>query len=173
MVSKLQCFVALTFGLVAVLYQIDTDTETWEAKQMATIYATPEQMERFLLNPDTVEKWFQWVSIFKAADSRPVGVGKKYQAIYNLPIFGEYVMLMRVIEYKPKRLLILESESLLKPRFSVSLQEDTPKSSRLTFKLRYKRSSALFQWTVGPFLWFLTGQQLQHSLFMLRMMFPF
>lgn len=47
---------------------------------------------------------------------------------------GEYVMLMRVIEYKPKRMLILESESLLKPRFSVSLQEDTPKSSRLTFK---------------------------------------
>lgn len=29
------------------------------------------------------------MSLFKAADSRPLGIGKKYQAIYDLPLIGE------------------------------------------------------------------------------------
>ncbi|XP_045599589.1 uncharacterized protein [Procambarus clarkii] len=173
MVSKAQVFIAFTFGLVGLLYQVDTDTRTWEATEHGIIYASPEQMERFLTNPDSVEKWFQWVSLFKAADSRPLGVGKKYQAIYNFPLLGEYVTLVKVVEYKPNSLIILESSSFLKPRFVIKMEESDLKTTRLTFRLKYRRSSALFQWTVGPVLWFLTSQQLTHSLFMLRMMFPF
>ncbi|KAK7076740.1 hypothetical protein SK128_005365 [Halocaridina rubra] len=162
----------LIFGGVAVLYQIDTDSGTWEASESASLYASKEQLERFIANPSSVEKWFQWVSLFKAADSRPLGIGKKYQAIYVLPVLGEYVMLFRVMEYKPHELLVLESDSFIRPRFTVYIEENS-KSARLTLKLRYRRISALFQWTVGPMLYFLTSQQLQHSLFMLRMMFPF
>lgn len=173
MFSKGQFMIALIFGLIAVLYQIDTETEIWEASESASLYASKEQLERFITNPDAVEKWFQWVSLFKAADSRPLGVGKKYQAIYNLPLLGEYMMLFRVVSYKPNELLVLESDALIKPRFVVRMEDGSSKTTRLTFKLRYRRISALFQWTVGPLMYFLTSQQLQHSLFMLRMMFPF
>lgn len=173
MVSKAQVFIAFAFGFVAVLHQIDTDTRTWAATEHAVIYASPEQMERFITNPDSVDKWFNWMSLFKSADSRPMGIGKKYQAIYDVPLLGEYTILLNVVEYKPNHLIVLESSSLLKPRFIIRMDENGSKATRLTFKLRYRRSSALFQWTVGPLLWFLTSQQLQHSLFMLRMMFPF
>ncbi|XP_042205948.1 uncharacterized protein LOC121855136 isoform X2 [Homarus americanus] len=173
MVSKAQVSIAFVFGLIGLLSQIDTDPKTWEATEFATIYASPDQMERFITNPDSVEKWFRWVSFFKAADSRPLGVGKKYQAIYNVPVFGEYVNLFKLVEYKPNKLVAVESSSFLKPRFTVKMEEGGPKTTRLTLKLKYRRSSALFQWTLGPVLWLVTSQQLQHSLFMLRMMFPF
>lgn len=173
MVSKAQVFIAVAFGLVGLLYQIETDTRTWEATEYANIYASPEQMERFITNPDSVEKWFHWVSTFKAADSRPLGVGKKYQAIYNVSLLGEYVTLLKMVEYKANSLIVLESSNFLKPRFVIKMEEGERKTTRLTFRLRYRRSSALFQWTVAPFLWLLTSQQLQYSLFMLRMMFPF
>ncbi|KAG7175747.1 hypothetical protein Hamer_G009753 [Homarus americanus] len=168
-----QVSIAFVFGLIGLLSQIDTDPKTWEATEFATIYASPDQMERFITNPDSVEKWFRWVSFFKAADSRPLGVGKKYQAIYNVPVFGEYVNLFKLVEYKPNKLVAVESSSFLKPRFTVKMEEGGPKTTRLTLKLKYRRSSALFQWTLGPVLWLVTSQQLQHSLFMLRMMFPF
>ncbi|CAL4160253.1 unnamed protein product [Meganyctiphanes norvegica] len=173
MASKAQFIIALLFGLVAVLYQIEVDPGTWEASERGNIYASAEQIEQFITNPDLVEKWFQWVSIFKAADSRPISAGKKYQAIYKLPFLGEYVMLMRVVEYKHQKTLVLESQSLLRPRFTIQLEESSSNATRLIFKLRWQRTSALFQWSVGPFLCFLTSQQLQHSLFMLKMMFPF
>ncbi|XP_068243527.1 uncharacterized protein [Palaemon carinicauda] len=173
MVSRSQFVFTLLFGLVAVLYQIDTDPGVWEASESAHIYASREQLERFIGNPDSVEKWFRWVSLFKAADSRPFSIGKKFQALYNVPFLGEYMMLFKVTKYQPNTLMVLETDSLIKPRFTVLMEEGGTKGTRLTFKLRYRRISALFQWTLGPFLYFLTGQQLQHSLFMLKMMFPF
>ena len=43
---------------------------------------------------------------------------------------------------------------------------------RLSLRVRYRRNSALYRVTLGPIMWLLTSQQLQHSLFLLKMMFP-
>lgn len=168
----MQVVIAVVCGVVAVLHQITTDTTTWEATQAGSLFASPEMLQRFITNPDQVEKWFQLLSQFKAADSRPFGVGKKYQAIYDVPILGEYVMLLSVVEYRPNHLIVLDSNSFLRPRLSIKIEESGLKSSLLTFSLRYRRSSALFQWTLGPILKFLTKQQMQRSLFQLRLFFP-
>lgn len=173
MANTAQMLIALAFAVVAVLHQIDTDPAAWAASEQGSIYASREQLQRFITNPDSVEKWFNLVSLFKAADSRPLGVGKKYQAVYDLPLIGEYSVLLAVVEYKPNSLVVLESASLLRPHFTIQLEDNGPNTTRLTFSMQYRRSSALFQWTLGPVLRFLTSQQLQRSLFMIRMMFPF
>ena len=58
-----QFLVAVAFGIVAVLYQIDTDSGRWEASEMASLFATREQLERFITNPDSVEKVSQDIQI--------------------------------------------------------------------------------------------------------------
>ncbi|KAK4297678.1 hypothetical protein Pmani_029918 [Petrolisthes manimaculis] len=172
MVSKLQVIIALLFGVVGVLYQVTVDTTTWAAKQQGSLFTSPDMLQRFITNPDQVQKWFPMVSQFKSADSRPFGVGKKYQAIYDLPILGEYVMLLSVVEYKINHIITLESNSFLRPTFTINMVEKAPNNTILTFSMEYKRSSALFQWTLGPLLQFLTRQQMQRSLFQLRLIFP-
>ncbi|KAK3881982.1 hypothetical protein Pcinc_013615, partial [Petrolisthes cinctipes] len=86
MVSRLQVVIALLFGVVGVLYQITVDTSTWKATQAGSLFTSPQMLQRFITNPDQVHKWFPMVSQFKTADSRPFGIGKKYQAIYDLPL---------------------------------------------------------------------------------------
>ena len=48
--------IALAFGVVAVLHQIDTDPAAWAATEQGSIYASREQLQRFITNPDSVEK---------------------------------------------------------------------------------------------------------------------
>lgn len=43
--------------------------------------------------------------MFKTADSRPMGIGKKYQAIYDIPLLGKWIVdLIRIccISWKNK-----------------------------------------------------------------------
>ncbi|KAG0715856.1 hypothetical protein GWK47_010993 [Chionoecetes opilio] len=171
MEGEAQIVIAVAFGVVSVLYQIDSDPGAWAATEQGSIYASREQLQRFITNPDSVEKWFNLVSLFKAADSRPLGVGKKYQAIYDLPLIGEYTVLLTVVEYKANTLVVLDSTSLLRPHFTIRLEDNGPNTTRLTFSTgdRQHYSSG----RLGSVLRFLTGQQLQRSLFMIRMMFPF
>lgn len=58
---------------------------------------------------------------------------------------GDYVMLFRVVEYVPESRIVLESESLLKPRIEVTSLPVRAEQSKLTFKLTFRRSSTLFQ----------------------------
>ena len=45
-------------------------------------------------NDVIIFQWFQWVSQFKAADTRPLGIGKKYHAFFNVPFFGKKYLLL-------------------------------------------------------------------------------
>lgn len=58
---------------------------------------------------------------------------------------GDYMMLFRVAEFVPDSRIVLESESLLKPRIEVTSVPVGVEHSKLTFKLTFRRSSTLFQ----------------------------
>ncbi|KAA0203279.1 hypothetical protein HAZT_HAZT001147 [Hyalella azteca] len=172
MITKWSFVFALSLCVTAVLYQVDVVTTRWAAEDYAVIPAPAASMWKFLTNPDTVEKWFHWVSHFRAVDSRPLTVGKRYEALYSIPLLGDYALGLQIVEYVPQRRLVLQSDSLLKPRFSFELGAIDDAHSKLTLKLVFRRNSALFRCTLGPMLWLLSSQRLQHSLFLLKMMFP-
>jgi hypothetical protein len=58
---------------------------------------------------------------------------------------GDYVLLFRVVEYIPDTHIVLESDSLLKPRVEIMSVPVQGERSKLTFKLTFRRSSTLFQ----------------------------
>ncbi|KAB7505412.1 hypothetical protein Anas_03190 [Armadillidium nasatum] len=89
-VSPIHIIIAGLLTVIAAFYQIECDTERWKAVEVANILVPPEHLARFLANADVTSKWFHWVSHFKEADTRPLGVGKKYQAFYNIPLI-EYL----------------------------------------------------------------------------------
>ncbi|CAG0882062.1 unnamed protein product [Cyprideis torosa] len=60
--------------------------------------------------------WFLWVSDFKEADRQKLRVGKVFHAIYSIPVLGDYVMPLTVTELEKGKSLVIESDSLLKPK---------------------------------------------------------
>ncbi|KAF2364835.1 hypothetical protein FHG87_004414 [Trinorchestia longiramus] len=172
MITKKSLLLALSLGIIAVLYQVDVATTRWEAEDFGIISAPSLQMWKFLTNSDSVEKWFHWVSHLRSLDSRPLTVGKRYEALYKIPIVGDYALALQIVEYIPQRRIVLQSDSLLKPRFTLEVTPVDESHSKLRFKLMFRRNSALFRCTLGPLLWFLSSQRLRHSLFLVKMLFP-
>jgi hypothetical protein len=102
---------------------------------------------------------------------------------------GEVTTLLVVTEFVPGRRVVLEGASGLMPRLEVDVEpadaagvrpgvnpaapdSSSIRGSNLSFKLSFRRSSALFQFSVSPLLSFLAGHQLRRSILMLRMMIP-
>ena len=56
LLTQAQMLIALACAVVAVLHQIDTDPAAWAASEQGSIYASREQLQRFITNPDSVEK---------------------------------------------------------------------------------------------------------------------
>ncbi|RXG70907.1 hypothetical protein Avbf_01529 [Armadillidium vulgare] len=135
MLRNIHIIIAGLLTVIAAFYQIECDTERWKAVEVANILVPPEHLARFLANADVTSKWFHWLSHFKEADTRPLGVGKKYQAFYNIPLIGEIVMLFRLTDYEPNHLFVLESESFLKPRFTMLLKKTEDGKTLLTLRL--------------------------------------
>ncbi|PSN52226.1 hypothetical protein C0J52_12757 [Blattella germanica] len=155
---------------VAILIRMETDTSTFSAVQSAVFHTDHRDLFHFVAHPDTVEMWFNWISHFRSADSKILGVGKLYQAVYSFPLLGDFVMLFRVVEYIPDTRIVLESESLLKPRVEVTSAPVNEEKTKLTFRLTFRRSSTLFQYTLGPFLHMLAQQHFKNSLSILSQM---
>ncbi|KAJ9601376.1 hypothetical protein L9F63_000467 [Diploptera punctata] len=143
---------------------METDTSTFSAIQSAVFNADHRDLFHFVAHPDTVEMWFQWISHFRSADSKTLGVGKLYQAIYSFPLLGDSVMLFRVVEYVPDTRIVLESESLLRPRVEITSAPVHGQQTKLTFKFTFRRSSTLFQYTLAPVLHVLAQQHMKNSL---------
>lgn len=166
-------FLTLCLAGIAVLYQVEVGKDRWIASQSITLKAKMTDAFRFVTTSDYMSKWFPFVSTVREADGKDMGIGKKYRATYQLPVLGEYDMLYRVVEYVPYKKLAVESESCLRPRIEFHFDDVKEDECKMKIHVLFRRRSCLFQFTLGPLLQFLAGQQLQRSLFLLRMVFPY
>lgn len=162
-------FVSVLALALLVLMNVENDPSPVSVSQTTILNSYHRDLFQFVLHPDTVEIWFLWISRFRSADKRPVGIGKLYQAVYNFPFLGDRILLFQVKKYVPDACLVIESDSLLKPRFEV---ESNPirggEQTKFTIRISFRRSSVLFQYTVGPLLRLLARHYIQNSLIFLH-----
>jgi hypothetical protein len=180
---------SVVVATIATLAQVDVGPEVFVSHESGLLNNKPEDVFKFLGESVYVPKWFGWVSSFKEADKQAFGLDKKFQASFNFPIVGEVTTLLVVTEFVPGRRVVLEGASGLMPRLEVDVEpadaagvrpgvnpaapdSSSIRGSNLSFKLSFRRSSALFQFSVSPLLSFLAGHQLRRSILMLRMMIP-
>nr|CAD7263038.1 unnamed protein product [Timema shepardi] len=142
---KFRSLFIVLLGLAAVLTKFESDPSLFSAAQSTILTRDHRDLFHFIAHPDTVERWFRWISHFRSGDSRPLGVRKLYQATYTFPLYGDYVMVFQVKEYLPGTRIVLRCESLLKPELEVMSVPVTSDSTQLSFKLTFRRSSILFQ----------------------------
>nr|CAD7458013.1 unnamed protein product [Timema tahoe] len=142
---KFRSLFIVLLGLAAVLTKFESDPSRFSAAQSTILTRDHRDLFHFIAHPDTVERWFRWISHFRSGDSRPLGVHKLYQATYTFPLYGDYVMVFQVKEYLPGTRIVLRCESLLKPELEVMSVPVTSDSTQLSFKLTFRRSSILFQ----------------------------
>ncbi|CAM1304181.1 Uncharacterised protein g3700 [Pycnogonum litorale] len=158
--------------ICSILLQLEI-INVWTTKQNVLLNAKLDDVYSFVLNADYMEKWLPFATHIRAADNRPVGLNKKYFAIFEFPIVGPFKMLFNTVEYEHKYKIILESDSFLKTRFSFAFHNVKSESTKLNLQVTHQRPSLLFQYTIGPIIQLVTYQQVQHSLFKLRLIFPY
>nr|CAD7611517.1 unnamed protein product [Timema genevievae] len=167
---KFRSLFIVLLGLAAVLTKFESDPSRFSAAKSTILTRDHRDLFHFIAHPDTVERWFRWISHFRSGDSRPLGVRKLYQATYTFPLYGDYVMVFQVKEYLPGTRIVLRCESLLKPELEVMSVPVTSDSTQLSFKLTFRRSSILFQYTLAPLLNLLAHHHLENSLALLSEM---
>ncbi|KAF8787517.1 uncharacterized protein LOC129972777 [Argiope bruennichi] len=167
---KLLILVAIA---IAVLCQLEVTQNKWVVSKSLSLKATVDDTFSFMTSLDYVDKWFPFVSRVRQADGRPLGVGKKLFAVYDIPAYGEYQMLYRVVEYKKGKLIVVEGDNLLKPRIEFGFAKVKESVCKLTITISFRRMSYFFQYTFAPVLNFLVNQKLQHALFLLKSVFPY
>ncbi|KAL3191873.1 hypothetical protein MRX96_059381 [Rhipicephalus microplus] len=160
-----------------VLFQNEVDQDRWVASQSITLKASG---------------WLPFVSSVVEADGKQMSIGKRYRATYELPLIGEMGTIINVVldsmntpndrvksdtwynvvEYQPYGRVAVQSESWLRPRLELRVETTSESQCRMHVLVSFRRKSYLFQYTLGPVLHFVSNQQLQRSLFLLRMVFP-
>ncbi|XP_075535170.1 uncharacterized protein LOC142570704 [Dermacentor variabilis] len=165
-------FLAVCLAGFAVLYQVEVDQDRWVASQVITLKASTGDAYRFVTSSEYMSKWLPFVSSVLEADGKQMSVGKHYRATYEFPLIGEFHMSYHVVEYVPHRKVAVESESWLRPRLELRFEPSDDAQCRMHVLVSFRRRSYLFQYTLGPVLHFVSNQQLQRSLFLLRMVFP-
>ncbi|KAG8198952.1 hypothetical protein JTE90_015156 [Oedothorax gibbosus] len=158
---------------IAVLCQLEVSQNQWVISKSLQLKSSIEDTYSFITSLDYVDKWFPFVSRVRQADGRPLGEGKKLFAVYDIPAYGEYQMLYRVVEYKKGKLIVIEGDNLLMPRIEFSFAKVKDSVCKLSISLSFRRLSYFFQYVVAPVLNFLVNQKLQHSLFLLKSVFPY
>lgn len=160
-------------AVIAVLCQFEVPQNKWVVSKSIVLQASIEDSFKFVTSADYIDKWFPFLSRLKEADDRPLGNNKKYYAVYNLPLHGEYPMLYRITDYKEGGFIVVEGANMLRPQIEFRFLKLKEKGCKLSITITYRRKSVFFQYTLGPLLYFITSQKLQHSLFLLRMLFPY
>ncbi|XP_054710258.1 uncharacterized protein LOC129219965 [Uloborus diversus] len=159
--------------VIAVLSQLEVPQNKWIVSKTVTLKASVEDTYSFITSLDYVDKWFPFVSRVRDADGRPLSAGKKLYAVYDIPAYGEYQMLYRVTEHKKGKQIVIEGDNLLLPRIEFTFVKMKEVLSKVTISISFRRLSYFYQYTIGPVLHFLVSQKLQHSLFLLKSVFPY
>uniref|UniRef100_A0A2R5LH20 Putative conserved secreted protein n=1 Tax=Ornithodoros turicata TaxID=34597 RepID=A0A2R5LH20_9ACAR len=171
--KRLLSFASLCSAAIAILYSIEVEKNKWVTSKSITLKAKLTDAFSFVTTADYMNKWLPFVSYVREADGKQMGIGKKYRATYEFPILGEYDMMYRVVDYAPRKNVIVESDFFLRPHVEFHFFETKEDECRMEVRLSFRRFSYLYQYSLGPILHFLAGQQLQRSLFLLRMVFPY
>ncbi|XP_069680097.1 uncharacterized protein [Periplaneta americana] len=90
--NKYHVIGTVTSVVLAVLFRMETDPSTFSAVQSAVFNSDHRDLFKFIAYPDTVEMWFHWISHFRSADSKLMGVGKLYQAVCSFPFVGKDIV---------------------------------------------------------------------------------
>lgn len=160
-------FAALTLSFV----MTEICPRTWRLQEMAAYAHTKATVFNFVTNLDGVHEWFPLFNRVFALDQKPLGVGKRFRVESNLALMT-YSQDLEVTEYVKGSKLVLESNALFRPVISIDVIAGAKGRSELTLSVYYNRKSALFQYTLGPVLKFLTTQHVRHSLFVLNWLLP-
>ncbi|XP_067124298.1 uncharacterized protein [Centruroides vittatus] len=173
MESKNRFTFLVIVAVMAILYQLEVKQNKWVTSKSILLKSKVDDAFSFITTVDYMRKWFPFASYVKEADDRPLDIGKKYYAIYEIPIWGEYAVVYKVVDYSSKRRIVVESDIFLRPRVEFDFLEVKENETKFTITILNQSLSYLFQYTLGPILYFLNNQKLQNSLFLLRMVLPY
>ncbi|ODN00924.1 Flavohemoprotein [Orchesella cincta] len=163
----IRLLVAFLTGGLAVLYKLNLNPR-YKQPETSVVVETPRKfLFDLVTKPENVPKYFSWVTQFRESrfDKRNVSIGKRYDAIINLPFLGQHQVVYRISELTDGHWITLRpdrlDQSYFKTEVVIVVSSITKTQSQFQMKIAYHRTSGLFQMTVGRFLRWLTNQQLE------------
>merc|ERR1711997_1229274 len=107
---------SLAVGLTAVLYALEMEPR--ETTKEAAYRMNNTELWDAATDLRNINIWFSWASYIKEIDKSALGRGKRLQVGYRiLPFMGDYTFIATVTEFKRGRVIALEGNNLLRPKF--------------------------------------------------------
>ncbi|XP_023219135.1 uncharacterized protein LOC111621281 [Centruroides sculpturatus] len=147
MESKNRFTFLVIVAVMAILYQLEVKQNKWVTSKSILLKSKVDDAFSFITTVDYMRKKC------------------------NFP--GEYAVVYKVVDYSSKRRIVVESDIFLRPRVEFDFLEVKENETKFTITILNRSLSYLFQYTLGPILYFLNNQKLQNSLFLLRMVLPY
>lgn len=144
MESKNRFTLLVIIAVSAILYQLEVKQNKWVTSKSIHLKSKLDDAFSFITTVDYMRKWFPFATYVKEADDRPLDVGKKYYAIYDIPVWGEYTVVYKVVEYS-KNHIAAESDTFLKPRVEFDFLEVKENECKVTITILSRRLSYLYQ----------------------------
>ncbi|XP_013782301.2 uncharacterized protein LOC106466554 isoform X1 [Limulus polyphemus] len=132
-------------AVLGILSQTDVPYNRWIISKALTIKANMDDAFGFVTTTDYMNKWFPFASRIREADSRPISEGKKYYAVYDLPLWGEYLVLYKVVHYQHRSQVVVESDFIFRPRVEFLFTKMSENQCKMAVSIIFRRSSLLFQ----------------------------
>ncbi|XP_014209927.1 uncharacterized protein LOC106640408 [Copidosoma floridanum] len=149
--------------IIQKMYLIEVDPIDFVCEHQKQIKGDPDGLFEFLTTSLGMEKLLPWLSRFKEADTRLVGLGKSYRATLNTPILGEERVYATLTEYKPRKRLALEFDDLMRRSVVIRLRSYHDRTL-LQASVYFRRTSFLYQYTVGYIMRMVMKSQLEKSM---------
>ncbi|XP_012263529.2 uncharacterized protein LOC105690374 [Athalia rosae] len=157
----------LSFALIYLLYEsYNRQVEPFDfaVTHRRKINAESNRLFDFLVLTHVLEKWFPGDARLREADAKTLGVGKYFGISFEVPLIGKWNAYFATTDYKRGKLLALESDDgIINPRFELRTESYHDKSF-LQVTVYLRKSSAVFQYTVGGFIRSITKRKFEETM---------
>ncbi|TRY74456.1 hypothetical protein TCAL_12490 [Tigriopus californicus] len=169
--QKRHFYVAIV-AVLASLFNLNVDPKSFSHEESGVLSRRKGDIFKYITDIKDIPEWFPVFRNVYELDSKVLRVGKRYKGEVKLAQGYSYTMDFEVKELVRGSKVVISSENLFKPVMTAQVSTSKNGKSTLSFSCYYDRPSALFQYTLGPILKFLTMQHMRHSLFVLHWLLP-
>ncbi|XP_043473553.1 uncharacterized protein LOC122505788 [Leptopilina heterotoma] len=152
------------YYLVYLLQRVEVDPKFFILSQQKRVQrAEVKEVFNFFNHFHILEKLFPWLWRLNEADAKILSPGKFFTALIRIPILGEKRIFFTVTNYEPPKYFAIESkDNFFKYRIEIRLKRE---ENSLLFETSVfcNKSLALFQYTVGNIIFYLTKNHLEQS----------
>lgn len=171
---KLWVVVAMVAAMIGIFSNLEVDeNEILIVEKGVALTKTRASVFQYVGDLRNYKQWYPGIRAFDEIDATPMGIGKHFTEVIDVPIYGTFHYDTAVIGYESPRYISFVSDSywMIRTEIEILRRESSSAPTLLKFRVYSRCKSYLFRYVTSNAFSLMYGGRIRQALFNLRMIY--